>query len=43
MVGGSARHSTRARPLLAQFAETVCYVGPSGTGTAMKLVANRYT
>ena len=38
MVGGERAAFDRARPLLAQFAETVCHVGPSGAGTAMKLV-----
>jgi 3-hydroxyisobutyrate dehydrogenase-like beta-hydroxyacid dehydrogenase len=38
MVGGARTAFDRARPLLAQLAQTVCYVGPSGAGTAMKLV-----
>jgi 3-hydroxyisobutyrate dehydrogenase-like beta-hydroxyacid dehydrogenase len=38
MVGGEAGAFERARPLFEAIAETVCHVGPSGMGTAMKLV-----
>jgi len=38
MVGGARAAFERARPLLAQIAEPVCFVGASGSGTAMKLV-----
>jgi 3-hydroxyisobutyrate dehydrogenase-like beta-hydroxyacid dehydrogenase len=38
MIGGSSAGFERARPLLETIAETVCFAGPSGSGTAMKLV-----
>jgi 3-hydroxyisobutyrate dehydrogenase-like beta-hydroxyacid dehydrogenase len=38
MVGGEANAVERARPLLEAIAATVCFVGPSGAGTAAKLV-----
>ncbi|HEU5314522.1 MAG TPA: NAD(P)-dependent oxidoreductase, partial [Chloroflexota bacterium] len=37
MVGGAAAALDRVRPLLATFSERVVHVGPSGTGSAMKL------
>ena len=38
MVGGERAAFERARPLLEAIAATVCYIGASGTGTAVKLV-----
>lgn len=38
MVGGERQAFERARPLLDAIAATVCFVGPSGAGTAAKLV-----
>jgi 3-hydroxyisobutyrate dehydrogenase-like beta-hydroxyacid dehydrogenase len=38
MVGGDPSAFERARPLLEVIAATVCFVGPSGAGTALKLV-----
>jgi len=38
MAGGSPGSFERARPLLEAIASTVCFVGPSGAGTAAKLV-----
>jgi 2-hydroxy-3-oxopropionate reductase len=38
MVGGEPAAFERARPLLEAIAATVCHIGPSGSGTAVKLV-----
>jgi 3-hydroxyisobutyrate dehydrogenase-like beta-hydroxyacid dehydrogenase len=38
MVGGEPAAFERARPLLQAIAATVCHIGPSGSGTAVKLV-----
>ncbi len=38
MVGGDEAAFARAQPLLASIAPTVCHVGASGMGTALKLV-----
>ena len=38
MVGGEQGAFDRARPLLEAIAATVCFIGPSGAGTALKLV-----
>ncbi|HXP74085.1 MAG TPA: NAD(P)-dependent oxidoreductase [Stellaceae bacterium] len=38
MVGGDPAAFERARPLLEAIAATVCHIGPTGSGTATKLV-----
>jgi 3-hydroxyisobutyrate dehydrogenase-like beta-hydroxyacid dehydrogenase len=40
MVGGDAADLERARPVLDALAKTVFYMGPLGTGAAMKLAVN---
>lgn len=40
LVGGSAQDVARAEPILATFCRRIAHLGPTGSGTTMKLVLN---